>query len=107
MEVVSQPVLGFNIAGIYFYAGRSGGRPMFRHNSTLNICLFHSHKWKVDGCQHLMGTTAGLIFSEGSEQLNPQDPGLTWRHCPACSGLPPPGSSIVVKCEGNYNFSLI
>ena len=109
MAVVSQPVLDINIAGIYSYAGRTGGRPLFRHNSTPNICLFHRHGWKVDGCNHINGATPGLIFSQGSEHLNPQDPGLTWRYCSGCYGNegPPPDSSIVVKCVGNNKFSLI
>ena len=104
MEVVAKPSAGYDIDGTYTYAGRSDGRPMFRRDTSPDICLFHWQYWKVDGCGWLGRNSKGLILSNYSSHQSPNDTGLTWKYLNKMDG--PPDTSIVVKCESESRPSM-
>ena len=97
MEVVSENVGDVEVSGKFTYIKKNQGRPAYRHDSIPTLCLFYSHHWKVDNCANLLAETKGFLFSQGSDQLYPNETGPTWRN--VREEASPPDASIVVKCE--------
>ena len=96
IEIVSEPSVGRNIAGLYSYIEQSDERPMYQKDNSADLCLFHFTNWKVELCElKTSSTSVGFILSKGSSQPYPQDVGQAWRYYDSQDTV---DDEIEVKC---------
>ena len=82
------------VRGAYTYLKDSSDRPVFRHNTETDLCLFWFGTWKVDLCTFLTSTHAvGFIYSSAVNTESPADSSLAWSYYEG-SGQ----GAVVVKC---------